>query len=214
MLVALGGKVVLGEFPELCGVEQELVDRAADDATADRFLALMRTYDERLAREGAGFDMNPSPGNVRDGLITDAMKSAGAARKGGTSPIVETLDYPEVMRQSGLHLMCTPGHDVESVTALAGAGATLVLFTTGLGTAVGNAVAPVIKVSSNSELPRRMPDVIDVDAGGVLSGEVSLAEMGEKILRVCVEVASGRRKTCADKLGQEDFMPWKRGMSL
>lgn len=214
LVVALGGRVVLGEFPELCGVEQELIDRSIDSEVADRFVELMRRYDARLAKEGAGFDMNPSPGNVRDGLITDAMKSAGAARKGGTSPVVDALDYPETLRRDGLSLLCTPGHDVESVTAIASSGANLVLFTTGLGTAVGNAIAPVIKVSSNSELPLRQPGIIDVDAGAVIGGAVSLDAMGAELLEACIDVASGRRSTCADRLGQHDFMPWKRGMSL
>src|SRR5205085_11928581 len=147
---ALGGKAILSEFPELCGVEQELANRCVGDQTADRFLQLMRAYSARAEAVGSGFDMNPSPGNIRDGLITDAMKSAGAAKKGGTSPVTAALDFPEYCTEPGLNLLCTPGNDVESVTAQVGAGASVVLFTTGLGTPTGNPIAPVIKLSTNT----------------------------------------------------------------
>src|SRR5438067_9736880 len=119
---ALGGKAILSEFPELCGVEQELANRCTSDEIADRFLQLMRAYSARAEAVGSGFDMNPSPGNIRDGLITDAMKSAGAAKKGGTSPVTEVLDFPEYATKPGLTLLCTPGSDVECVTAQVGSG--------------------------------------------------------------------------------------------
>jgi altronate hydrolase len=131
LLVALGGSVILSEFPELCGVEQNLSDRCVDAETAQRFSSLMITYNERAKAVGSGFDMNPSPGNIKDGLITDAIKSAGAAKKGGTSPVTAVLDYPEKVTKPGLNLLCTPGSDVESTTAEVAAGANIVLFTTG-----------------------------------------------------------------------------------
>jgi len=214
LLAALKATTILSEFPELCGVEQELINRSVDDETADRFVKLMRAYERAAVASGSGFDMNPSPGNIRDGLITDAMKSAGAARKGGTSPVTDVLDYGDYVRRPGLNLLCTPGNDVESTTAMAGAGATMILFTTGLGTPTGNPIAPVIKVSSNSRLAARMPDIIDLDAGPIISGESSIEEMGEKILEFVIDVASGRKKTKADILHQTDFIPWKRGVSL
>ncbi len=214
LLVALGGAAILSEFPELCGVEQDLIDRCVDDRLAARFIHLQRAYENRAKAVGAGFDMNPSPGNIRDGLITDAMKSVGAARKGGTSPVTGVLDYPEWVTQSGLNLLCTPGGDVESTTALAGAGANLILFSTGLGTPTGNAIAPVIKISSNTDLYRRLPDLIDVDAGGIVTGDETIPAAGERLLEACIAVASGRMTTRAMDLGQDDFIPWKRGASL
>jgi altronate hydrolase len=214
LVVALGGAAILSEFPELCGVEQDLIDRCVDDRLAARFIHLQRAYENRAKAVGSGFDMNPSPGNIRDGLITDAMKSAGAARKGGTSPVTGVLDYPEWVTQSGLNLLCTPGGDVESTTALAGAGANLILFSTGLGTPTGNAVAPVIKISSNTDLYRRLPDLIDVDAGGIVTGDETIPAAGERLLEACIAVASGRMTTRAMDLGQDDFIPWKRGTSL
>ena len=102
---------------ELCGVEQGLSDRCVTDEVAQKFMGLMSTYQSRAVAVGSGFESNPSPGNIKDGLITDAIKSAGAARKGGSSPITDVLDYPEKVTKPGLNLLCTPGSDVESTTA-------------------------------------------------------------------------------------------------
>ncbi len=214
LLVAVGGKAILSEFPELCGVEQEIIDRCVDAATAERFIGLMRAYASRAEAVGSALHMNPSPGNIRDGLITDAIKSAGAARKGGTSPVVDVLDYPEVATHPGLTLLCTPGNDVESTTALAGAHANLILFSTGLGTPTGNPVTPVIKVSSNTAVARRHYDMIDYDAGPIIEGAQSIDDAGRNLLDLCLEVASGTTPTKATLLGQNDFLPWKRGVSL
>ena len=213
ILAALGGRTILSEFPELCGSEQDLIDRCTRPESADRFIHLMHDYAARAKAVGSGFDMNPSPGNIGDGLLTDAMKSAGAAKKGGTSPVTAVLDYPEYASQPGLNLQCTPGNDVECVTAQAGAGASIVLFTTGLGTPTGNPVAPVVKISTNTNLARRMPDIIDIDAGGIISGDRTVEQMGEEILQQVIRIADGER-TKAELLGQDDFIPWKRGVSL
>ncbi len=214
LVAALGGTSILSEFPELCGVEQELINRCVDDKAASRFIELMRAYSRAAEAVGSGFDMNPSPGNIKDGLITDAMKSAGAAKKGGTSPVSDVLDYTEYVRRPGLNLLCTPGNDVESTTAMAGSGANIMLFTTGLGTPTGNPIVPVIKVSSNTPLAKRMPDIIDVDCGEVISGNKTIERCGEEILDLIIEVASGRKKAKATQLNQDDFIPWKRGVSL
>ncbi len=214
ILVALGGKTMLAEFPELCGVEQQLLNRCVNDTIANKFMHLMKTYSAAAVAVGSGFDMNPSPGNIKDGLITDAMKSAGAAKKGGSSPINDVLDYAEYAQKPGLQLLCTPGNDVESTTTLAGSGANIILFTTGLGTPTGNPIAPVIKIASNSKLAQRMPDIIDVDAGVVITGEKSIPQMGEELMEFIIDVASGKKKTKAQQLGQDDFIPWKRGISL
>ena len=214
LLAALQGRTILSEFPELCGVEQELIDRSVGKQVSDRFMQLMRNYSARAKAVGSGFDMNPSPGNIRDGLITDAMKSAGAARKGGTSPVTAVLDYPEYSSEPGLNLQCTPGNDVECVTAQVGAGASVVLFTTGLGTPTGNPIAPVIKISTNNSLAQRMQDIIDIDTGDIITGGKTVEEAGNAILDLAVRVASGEVRTKAELLGQDDFIPWKRGVSL
>ncbi|MEY3369236.1 MAG: hypothetical protein RI973_2391 [Bacteroidota bacterium] len=213
LIATLGGTTILSEFPELHGAEQDLINRCTEAASAEKFVHLMEAYAAQAVATGSGFDMNPSPGNIRDGLITDAMKSAGAARKGGTSPVTDVLDYTEQARKPGLNLLCTPGNDVESTTALASSGTNLIVFTTGLGTPTGNPIAPTIKMSSNSILARRMPDLIDIDAGTIVEGNDSIASKGELLLELMIEVASGRL-TCAEQLGQDDFIPWKRGVSL
>ena len=213
-LVALGARTLLSEFPELCGAEQNLIDRAVSPEVAERFIYLMREYEKRANAVKASFAFNPSPGNIRDGLLTDAMKSAGAAKKGGTAPVSGVLDYPEYSTQPGLNLQCTPGNDVECVTAQVGAGASVVLFTTGLGTPTGNPIAPVVKLSTNTALAQRMPDIIDFDAGPIINRGASIEETGQQILDLVIQVASGEVRTKAELNTQEDFIPWKRGVSL
>jgi altronate hydrolase len=214
ILAGLGGKGILAEFPELCGVEQELINRSVSKEVSNRFISLMSDYAARAKAVHASFEMNPSPGNIRDGLLTDAMKSAGAAKKGGTSPVAGVLDYAEYASAPGLNLLCTPGSDVECVTGQVAAGANVVLFTTGLGTPTGNPITPVVKISTNSSLANRMSDIIDIDTGGIISGETTIEKMGEVILERVIEITSGRAKTKAELLAQDDFIPWKRGVSL
>lgn len=153
-----------------------MIDRSVDQSTAEKFIRLMTEYDDLAHKVGSGFYMNPSPGNIKDGLITDAIKSAGAARKVSSSPVVDVLDYTEPTTKSGLSLVCTPGNDVEATTGKAAAGATLILFTTGLGTPTGNPVCPTIKVATNSILAKRMSDIIDIDTGPVINGEKPLTK--------------------------------------
>ena len=214
LLVALGGSVILSEFPELCGVEQEMSNRCVTEELAAKFNHLMTVYNRRAEEAGSGFYMNPSPGNIKDGLITDAIKSAGAAKKAGTSPVNDVLDYPEKVTRPGLTLLCTPGNDVESTTAEVGSGATVVLFTTGLGTPTGNPIAPVIKLATNTRLFHKMPDIIDINTGTIIEGEETIEEAGERILEYVIQVASGEREALAVKNSQDDFIPWKRGVSL
>jgi altronate hydrolase len=214
LIVALGGSAILSEFPELCGAEQNLINRCKTSALSEKFIHLMETYNAAAKRVGSGFDMNPSPGNIKDGLLTDAIKSCGAAKKGGTAPISDILDYTEYVKTPGLNLLCTPGNDVESTTGLAGSGANIILFTTGLGTPTGNPVCPVIKVSTNHKLANRMPDIIDFNAGTVISGEDTLETCGDKLLELIIQVASGEIQTKAELNKNYDFIPWKRGVSL
>ncbi|MEN4761775.1 altronate dehydratase family protein [Chryseobacterium sp. C39-AII1] len=214
IMAAVGGTTMLAEFPELCGVEQELVNRCINDEDGVKFLKLMQDFEKSVVAAGSGFDMNPSPGNIKDGLITDAMKSAGAAKKGGAAPIVEVLDFTEYATKPGLNLLCTPGNDAECTTALVGSGATVVLFTTGLGTPMGNPISPVVKISSNTVLAEKMPDIIDFNAGTVISGDKAIPEAADELLEYIIKVASGEVKTKADLLNQNDFIPWRRGVSL
>jgi len=214
IMAAVGGTTMLAEFPELCGVEQELVNRCINDEDGVKFLKLMKDFEASVVAAGSGFDMNPSPGNIKDGLITDAMKSAGASKKGGSAPIVEVLDFTEYATKPGLNLLCTPGNDAECTTALVGSGATVVLFTTGLGTPMGNPIAPVVKISSNTVLAEKMSDIIDFNAGTVISGDKTIPEAADELLEHIIKIASGEEKTKADLLNQNDFIPWRRGVSL
>ena len=214
LVVGLGGATVLSEFPELNGVEQELINRCTDPARAEKFSNIMSAYSNKADAMGAGFYANPSPGNIKDGLITDAIKSAGAAKKGGSSPVEDVLDYTEQVVKPGLNLLCTPGNDVESTTGLAGSGANIILFTTGLGTPTGNPITPVIKVSSNTKIYQKMKDIIDFNTGEIIEGTATISEIGEALLDYVIQVASGDIQTKARKLRQDDFIPWKRGMSL
>ncbi|MCF0063643.1 altronate dehydratase family protein [Dyadobacter chenwenxiniae] len=213
IVVGLGGQTLLAEFPELNGVEQELINRCVTEEKAAKFEKLMRDYAGKAEAVGSAFAFNPSPGNIKDGLITDAIKSAGAARKGGNAYISDVLNYTERATESGLQLVCTPGNDVEATTGQTAAGANIILFTTGLGTPTGNPICPVAKVATNTILANRMPDVIDFDCGPVVDGTQSLEQNAEALLEYVIRVASGEQ-TKAQQLGQDDFIPWKRGVSL
>jgi len=213
-MTLLGGKSILSEFPELCGVEADIIKRCRTKPLAERFISIMRTYNGRANEVGSDFSSNPSPGNIKDGLITDAIKSAGAAKKGGTAPVTDVLDYTEPCTTPGLTLLCTPGNDVESTTAMAGSWANILLFSTGLGTPTGNPICPVIKVASNSTTATRHDDLIDYDAGVIISGKETIAEAGNNLLKLIIETASGNYTTKSIRLGQDDFIPWKRGISL
>ena len=214
IIIALGGSAILSEFPELNGVEQELINRCSNSNIAKKFAQLMTNYNSKASELGSGFYANPSPGNIRDGLITDAIKSAGAAKKGGSSLVVDVLDYTEQIKKNGLNLLCTPGNDVESTTGLAGSGANLILFTTGLGTPTGNPAVPVIKISSNSSVYKKMEDIIDFNTGSIIEGKESVQECALELLNYIIKVASGKLKPKARILDQNDFIPWKRGISL
>ncbi len=214
LLAALKGTPVLSEFPELCGVEQNLINRCVNSEIAERFHDLIHNYEMKANAQGESFSDNPSPGNVREGLITDAIKSAGAAKKGGDSPVTAVLDYTEAITEKGLNLLNTPGNDVESTTALVGSGANLVLFSTGLGTPTGNPLAPVIKVASNTEVAKRLSDIIDFDTGPVIAGEKSIEALAHELFDLLIDIASGKTMAKAEQNKHYEFIPWKRGLSL
>ena len=214
IIVALGGVTLLAEFPELCGVEQDLINRCKNEDDAEKFITLMTTYADQALSHGASFDMNPSKGNIKDGLITDAIKSAGAAKKGGNAYVSGVLRYTEQPVSEGLHLLCTPGNDVLATTGMAASGANLIVFTTGLGTPTGNAVTPTAKVSTNTRLSEKMPDIIDFNSGKIITGEETISENGEAMLEYLIGLASGEYLTKAEILGQDDFIPWRTGLNL
>jgi altronate hydrolase len=157
-------------------------------------------------------DNNPSPGNKAGGLTTILEKSLGAVAKGGTTPLTAVYEYAEPITERGFVFMDTPGYDPVSATGQVAGGANVICFTTGRGSVYGCRPAPSLKLASNRETYRAMEEDMDVDCGAVLDGEVTVAELGEKIFRLVLEVASGR-KTASEELGfgDEEFAPWQLG---
>jgi altronate dehydratase large subunit len=205
ILIGEGGSAIFTETPEMLGAEQVLAQRAASDEVRRRIWEITSRTDARIKAMGLDIrQAEPGPGNIEAGLTTLAEKSLGAIRKGGTTPIVEVVDYAQTPSKKGLVIMDGPAHDVVSVTGMVAAGAQIVVFTTGIGTPVGSPIAPVIKVSSNSALYQRWKGNIDVNAGAILDGEETLEGMGRRIWQEIIEVASGKL-TRAEILGHREF---------
>lgn len=212
-VVTLGGGSALAEFPELCGVEANMISRCIRKEDKARFLELMRRY-EAAANAWRGFHLRqPQPREHPRRADHRCHQIAGAAKKGGKAPISAVLDYAEPMPDAGLSLVCTPGNDVEAVTGLVAAGVNVVLFSTGLGTPTGNPIVPVIKVATNTAVAERLSDLIDFDCGPIIDGE-PIAAAADRLLEKVLDTASGRYSTKADRLGQHDFLFWKREVSL
>jgi len=212
-LAELGGTPVLAETPEIFGAEHLMVRRARNRQVAEKLLAQIDSYKQYLARFGASFDDNPSPGNKAGGLTNILEKSLGAAAKSGASPLIEVYDYGERIGNPGLAFMNTPGYDPVSLTGLAAGGVNVIAFTTGRGSAIGFPTIPVIKIASNSNTYRTMRDNMDVNAGRIADGECGIDEVGREIFDLVLAVASGRR-TCAERLGHQEFVPWRIGPVL
>lgn len=205
LLVAEGGTAIFTETPEMLGAEHVLARRAASEEVRKRIWEITSTTEDRVRAMGLDIrEAEPGPGNIEGGLTTLAEKSLGAIRKGGTSEIVQVVDYAQKPTEKGLVIMDGPAHDVVSVTGMVAAGAQVIVFTTGLGTPVGSPIAPVIKISSNSDLYRRWQGNIDLNAGAILDGEESLQSMGERVFTEIMEVASGTL-TKAETLGHREF---------
>ncbi|MEL7115654.1 MAG: UxaA family hydrolase, partial [Pseudomonadota bacterium] len=212
LLAAQGGTGVLAETPEIYGAEHLLTRRAADRATGDKLIGLVEWWKDYTARNKGSMDNNPSPGNKKGGLTTILEKSLGAAAKGGTTPLNGVYKYAEPVTARGFTFMDSPGYDPASVTGQIAGGCNLVVFTTGRGSAFGSKPAPTIKVATNAELFARMPDDMDVNAGEMLSGGVSLEAKGREIYEMLLRVASGEMtKSERQGLGDYEFVPWQIG---
>jgi len=192
LLVEAGGTSILAEITELLGAEHLLAQRAVTPQVGKQIVEVVTRFERDVARHGVDLlGSQPAPGNIAGGLTTIEEKSLGAARKGGTGPITGVIEYAQPPTTEGLFIMDTPGQDIEQMTAMVAAGAQVVAFTTGRGTPTGSPIAPCIKISSNSDVARRLPDLIDVDAGTVLDG-ASLEDVGRLILEEIIAVASGQ----------------------
>ena len=208
LLVRQGGTILMTEVPEFCGAEHLLAARAKDAATARAVFRLVDWYKEYAAKFGAALGQNPSPGNVAGGLLNITIKSLGAIAKGGTTRVEGVVEYAETPAGRGLQLMQGPGYDQESTPGLVAAGATVVVFTTGRGTTIGNAVAPVVKLASNDAVFRRMSRDIDLSAGGVVSGTETIEEVGARVFEHVRRVASGEVPARAEEHKHREFQFW------
>ncbi len=209
-VTAAGGTAILTEIPEIFGAEQLLMERAGDAAVFDGLVALVNGFKAYFTRHGEPVSENPSPGNIAGGITTLEEKSLGAVQKAGHAIVTDVIGYGARVRRSGLTLLEAPGNDAVSSTALAAAGATAILFTTGRGTPLGFPV-PTIKIASNSDLAARKPGWIDFDAGSVLQDGMDAA--ADDLLATILAIASGR-ETAAERNGEREIAIWKRGVTL
>jgi altronate hydrolase len=213
-IIRYGGTALLAETTEIHGAEQLLVRRARNPAVARKLLDRIAWWESYLARHGAKMDHNPTPGNAAGGITTVYEKALGGIAKGGTTQLVDVIDYAEPVTAKGLVFMDTPGLDPVSVTGLVAGGANMVCFTTGRGSVFGCKPTPSIKLATNSTLFRHMTDDMDIDCGTILEG-ASIAEVGQQIVDEILAVASGRRsKSELLDFGSEEFAPWQPGPTL
>ena len=214
-LVRHGGTAILSETPEIYGGEHLLVQRAVSQAVADKLMARIRWWERHCERNEASMDNNPSAGNKAGGLTTILEKSLGAIAKSGTTALVDVFEYAQPVSARGLVFMDTPGYDPVSATGQVAGGANLICFTTGRGSAYGCAPSPSLKLGTNTALWLRQADDIDINCGEIVDGLAGVDEMGERIFRLMLETASGRRtKSEVHGYGQNEFVPWTLGATM
>ncbi|HYP54648.1 MAG TPA: altronate dehydratase family protein [Pyrinomonadaceae bacterium] len=207
-LVRQGGTVLITEVPEFCGAEHILANRAKDAETGRAVYRLIDWYKEYASKFGAVLNQNPSPGNIAGGLLNITIKSLGAMAKAGTTRVEGVVEYAETPKGRGLQLMQGPGYDQESTPGLVAAGATVVVFTTGRGTTIGNAIAPVIKLASNNGVFERMSRDIDLSAGNVIEGTETIDEVGARVFEHVRRVAGGEVLAKAEEHKHREFQFW------
>ena len=213
LIVQEGGTVVLAETTEIIGAQHLLLRRSRDRDVAAKLNGVIDSYRKYLRQFGGSFNDNPSPGNKEGGLTNIVEKSLGAVAKSGTTNLNDVVDYAERIESQGLVFMNTPGYDPASLAGLAAGGVNMIAFTTGRGSAIGFPSIPVVKISSNSNVARRMPDNIDVNAGVIAEGKETVEQVGTKILDAILRIASGERSR-AELLGHHEFVPWRIGPVL
>ncbi|MGE4632173.1 MAG: UxaA family hydrolase [Planctomycetota bacterium] len=208
LVVRCGGTVILSEVPEFCGAEHVLALRSRDADVAREVYGLVDWYKQYASAVGTVLDENPSPGNIDGGLLNITIKSLGAIAKGGTTRVEGTTEYAEPPTGKGLQLMQGPGYDQESVPGMVASGANVVVFTTGRGTTIGNAICPVLKLASNTPVFERMPDDIDLGAGSIIDGTETIPQVGQRVFEHVVEVASGHKLAHAEIHKHREFQIW------
>lgn len=209
--VDLGATVILTEVTEFIGAEEILAEQCASSKTAGELLEIVAETEKFLAQAGEGeLLVDISPGNLEGGLTTIEEKSLGCIKKGGSHQIQEVVKYGHKPTAEGLIVMDAPGHDIESMTAMAAGGAHLIYFTTGRGTPVGSPVTPVIKVSSNSEIYKKMIDNMEINCGEIIEGKKSISQVGEEVFEYTLSVIKGK-KTSSERLKCREFAIRKKG---
>ncbi len=208
LLVRSGGTVLLTEVPEFCGAEHLLANRAKDAETGRAVYRLVDWYKEYASKFGAVLNQNPSPGNLAGGLLNITIKSLGAIVKAGTTRIEGVVEYAETAKNRGINLMQGPGYDQESTPGLVASGATVIVFTTGRGTTIGNAIVPVIKLASNTPVFERMSRDLDLSAGGIIDGTTTIDEVGARVFEHIRRVASGEVLAKAEEHKHREFQFW------
>jgi altronate dehydratase large subunit len=209
-----GGTTILAETTEAIGAEHILAKRAATPAVAEKFLKIVKDYEDRIKETGEDVrNGNPTPGNIAGGLSTLEEKSLGCIKKGGNSPLMEVVGYSEKPEEKGFIFMDTPGYDVESVAGLAAGGAQIVLFSTGKGSPTGSPIVPVIKIGTNSRLYELMSEHIDVNAGKIIDGLSTIEEIGEEIYQKIIDTSNGA-PTAAETHKNQEFAIWRLAESV
>ena len=208
LLVRSRGTVLLTEVPEFCGAEHILANRAKDSVVGKKVYAMVDWYKDYASKFGGVLGQNPSTGNKAGGLLNITIKSLGAIVKAGTTRIEDTIEYAETPKSRGINLMQGPGYDQESTPGLVASGATVVVFTTGNGTTIGNAIAPVLKLASNNRVFEKLSQDIDISAGNVIEGTESIAEVGTRLFEHVRQTASGEIQAKAEILKHREFQFW------
>ena len=215
LLIKNGGTVLLAETPEIYGAEHLLTRRAIDQSVGKKLLERIDWWQDYVLRNKGSLNNNPTPGNKEGGLSTILEKSLGAAAKGGTTPLMDVLLYAERLTGKGFLFMDSPGYDPASVTGQIASGCNLVAFTTGRGSAFGSKPAPAIKICSNTKVYNYMTDDMDINAGKIVTNNVSIEEVGSEIFDILIEIASGEKsKSEKQGLGDLEFVPWQIGATM
>ena len=212
LLVQHGGTAILSETPEIYGAEHLLTRRAVSREVGEKLVERIKWWEEYTSRNGGEMNNNPSPGNKAGGLTTILEKSLGAVAKGGTTNLVDVVEYAQEVKTHGFVYMDTPGYDPVSATGQVAGGANLIVFTTGRGSAYGCAPSPSLKLSTNTPLWVKQEEDIDLNAGTIVDGTRSVAEVGEALFRMMLEACSGKKtKSELHGYGQSEFIPWYLG---
>ena len=212
LLVKHGGSVILSETPETYGAEHVLVRRASSREVGQKLVDLMRWWEDYTAKNKGSMDNNPSPGNKAGGLTTILEKALGAATKGGTTDLVDVLQYAAPLKVNGFNFMDSPGYDPVSATGQVASGANMICFTTGRGSVFGCKPAPSLKLATNSMLFKRMPDDMDINCGTVIEGSETVQACGERLFQLILDTASGKRTKSEEMgFGEDEFQPWSIG---